>query len=252
MNDAETCRQRLQRPDGLAACRSWWAPSPPSPASVPWPPLAYEDRIFTLTPSGTPPTMSSISGKDNVFQMCFTDPNQGSGLRPVHRPRRASASEGRHHLQKRRSYTPPASRDSLRRQRPRPWAWRWSARAPLPPTPARPTSPSSSLGAQSRRRRPGVPAHLLSARLRDSEPGQRHGLRPHLLRRGRHGRHPDRRRALTPLWLRASCLLTPFSADAERRDDRQNFVTKYQERSTARSPTSLPPTPMTAVYTLQA
>ena len=36
---------------------------------------AYKDRIFTLTPSASSPKV--IEGKDNVFQMCFTDPNQG-------------------------------------------------------------------------------------------------------------------------------------------------------------------------------
>ena len=37
--------------------------------------LAFEDRIFTMTPSGSSPDV--ISGKDNVYQMCFSDPNQG-------------------------------------------------------------------------------------------------------------------------------------------------------------------------------
>ena len=36
-----------------------------------------EDRIFMLTPSASSPDVTS--GKDNVFQMCFTDPNQGTG-----------------------------------------------------------------------------------------------------------------------------------------------------------------------------
>ncbi len=36
---------------------------------------SYKDRIFTLTPSASSPKV--IEGKDNVFQMCFTDPNQG-------------------------------------------------------------------------------------------------------------------------------------------------------------------------------
>ena len=36
---------------------------------------AYSDRIFALTPSASSPAV--IEGKDNVFQMCFTDPNQG-------------------------------------------------------------------------------------------------------------------------------------------------------------------------------
>ena len=35
----------------------------------------YQDRIFALTPSAS--STAVIEGKDNVFQMCFTDPNQG-------------------------------------------------------------------------------------------------------------------------------------------------------------------------------
>ena len=35
----------------------------------------YADRYFQLTPSASSPDVTS--GKDNVFQMCFTDPNQG-------------------------------------------------------------------------------------------------------------------------------------------------------------------------------
>lgn len=35
----------------------------------------YTDRIFALTPSASAPAV--IEGKDNVYQMCFADPNQG-------------------------------------------------------------------------------------------------------------------------------------------------------------------------------
>ncbi len=38
---------------------------------------AFEDRYFFLTPSAS--STNVIEGKDNIFQMCFTDPNQGSG-----------------------------------------------------------------------------------------------------------------------------------------------------------------------------
>jgi len=38
---------------------------------------AYADRYFFLTPSAS--STDVIKGKDNTFQMCFTDPNQGSG-----------------------------------------------------------------------------------------------------------------------------------------------------------------------------
>ena len=36
----------------------------------------YDDRIFALTPSAS--SVAVVDGKDNMFQMCFTDPNQGS------------------------------------------------------------------------------------------------------------------------------------------------------------------------------
>ncbi len=37
---------------------------------------ANEDRVFMLTPSAS--SVDVINGKDNVFQVCFTDPAQGS------------------------------------------------------------------------------------------------------------------------------------------------------------------------------
>ena len=37
---------------------------------------AYADRIFSLTPSAS--STAVTEGKDNTFQMCFMDPNQGS------------------------------------------------------------------------------------------------------------------------------------------------------------------------------
>ena len=37
----------------------------------------YAERVFTLTPSGS--SADITAGKDNVFQVCFSDPNQGSG-----------------------------------------------------------------------------------------------------------------------------------------------------------------------------
>ena len=38
---------------------------------------AYQDRTFILTPSGS--SVDLIADKDNAFQVCFTDPNQGVG-----------------------------------------------------------------------------------------------------------------------------------------------------------------------------
>ena len=37
--------------------------------------LSMKDRIFTLTPSAS--STGTVKGKDNVYQMCFMDPNQG-------------------------------------------------------------------------------------------------------------------------------------------------------------------------------
>lgn len=37
---------------------------------------AFEDRVFMLTPSAS--SADVPAGKDNVYQVCFTDPNQGS------------------------------------------------------------------------------------------------------------------------------------------------------------------------------
>ena len=39
-----------------------------------------EDRIFALPPSASSP--ATIEGKDDVFQLCFMDPNQGSASAP--------------------------------------------------------------------------------------------------------------------------------------------------------------------------
>lgn len=38
--------------------------------------VAYEERVFVLTPSASNPSI--FEGRDNVFQVCFTDPNQGA------------------------------------------------------------------------------------------------------------------------------------------------------------------------------
>ena len=38
--------------------------------------LTMQDRIFALTPSAS--STGTVKGKDNMFQMCFMDPNQGT------------------------------------------------------------------------------------------------------------------------------------------------------------------------------
>ena len=40
-------------------------------------PQSYKDQMFALTPSAS--STAVIEGNDNVFQVCFSDPNQGSG-----------------------------------------------------------------------------------------------------------------------------------------------------------------------------
>ena len=42
---------------------------------------AYEDRVFMLTPSAS--STDVTEDKDNVYQLCFTDPNQGSASAAV-------------------------------------------------------------------------------------------------------------------------------------------------------------------------
>jgi len=37
---------------------------------------SFDDRLFALTPSAS--AVEVVAGNDNTFQMCFTDPNQGS------------------------------------------------------------------------------------------------------------------------------------------------------------------------------
>ena len=39
--------------------------------------VAFEDRLFCLTPSAS--STDVTANKDNMFQLCFTDPNQGTG-----------------------------------------------------------------------------------------------------------------------------------------------------------------------------
>ena len=43
--------------------------------------LANEERVFMLTPSAS--STEVTEGKDNVYQLCFTDPNQGSASAAV-------------------------------------------------------------------------------------------------------------------------------------------------------------------------
>ena len=99
--------------------------------------VAYEDRVFTLTPSASSPDV--VAGKDNVFQLCFTDPNQGMGsatYMAANMPDSKIAVIYRNDD----AYSRASATRSLPSARTR--AWRSSTRAPSPMRPPR-ISPSS-------------------------------------------------------------------------------------------------------------
>ena len=89
---------------------------------------AAQDRLFMLTPSGSSPDLTA--GKDNAFQVCFTDPNQGA-LSADYMATTSTATTTR---------TPPAS-VTPSSPRPLPRASRSSTRAALSTAP--PTSTST-------------------------------------------------------------------------------------------------------------
>ena len=151
------------------------------------------DHIFLLTPSASSTDVlggvaNPLTGtidvprKDNAFQMCFMDPNQGAASAQyiseknlgtkiaiiyknddvystgIYNSFMNKAQElGHHHL-----YLGQPDRLLRADQR-----------------------------CQKQRRRSAVPAHVLRCGLSDSDPGQQHRLCAQVLRRGRHGRHSD-------------------------------------------------------------
>ncbi len=62
--------------------------------------LNNEDRIFGLTPSAS--SEATTDGKDDMFQMCFTDPNQGSASADYISEKKRSGYQGCRDLEKRR------------------------------------------------------------------------------------------------------------------------------------------------------
>ena len=150
-------------------------------------PLSYEDRVFTLTPSASGDDVISINDNDNVFQICFTDSNQGS--RSAQYIDENFDSPKIAIIYKNDDQYSIGIRDNFKAEadsRGMDIVYEGTF------TEASQTDFNVQLaGAQS------AGADLLFLpiypRLCHSDPGQRHGLRPHLLRRGRHGRHPDRR-----------------------------------------------------------
>ena len=185
-NDAEKSRQRLQQPDGLGRAGHRWAPSPPIPAS-PFPLRPMNDRMFMLTPSAS--STDVTEGKDNVFQMCFTDPNQGTAAAELHCGKRPGP-EDRHHLQQRRRLL-HRHLSGLRSRGREPGPGDGQPRRTFPAT-TTPTSPSSSPTLRSA----GadlvfLPIYYTPASLILTQ-AKTMGYDADLLRRGRHGRHPGR------------------------------------------------------------
>lgn len=65
--------------------------------------VANEDRLLMVTPSAS--STDVLAGKDNVFQVCFTDPNQGVGAADYISANMAGGQGGRD-LPQRRSLFP--------------------------------------------------------------------------------------------------------------------------------------------------
>ena len=144
----------------------------------------YSDRIFALTPSAS--TVAVTADKDNVFQMCFVDPNQGTASAQYIAEQKLGTkvaiiwknddvySTGIHdkfveeaktkglQVVSDNTFTDASANDfsvQLKTQRARALTW-YSCRCTI-------------------------------SRIPDPDPGKRNGLRTEVLRRRRHGRHPD-------------------------------------------------------------
>ena len=63
-------------------------------------PMTNDDRVFTITPSASGD--DCIEGNDTVFQVCFTDSNQGTRS-AQYIDENFSGRQDRHHLQERRA-----------------------------------------------------------------------------------------------------------------------------------------------------
>ena len=187
--------------------------SPPAGSAIAVSAEAYEDRVFAIDPL-------------RLLHRC----HRGQGQRVpglLHRPqpgRPASADYMAENMADAKIAVIYRNDDAYSQRHPRhlqgrgrgPGPGHRLARAPSPRTP--PTDFSVQLTAAQSAGADLVflPIYYTPASV-IFDPGQRHGLRPHLLRRGRHGRHPDRWRASTPSLAEGVMLLTPFSADVRRR-----------------------------------
>ena len=127
--------------------------------------LAFEDRIFTMTPSGSSPDV--ISGKDNVYQMCFSDPNQG--LASAQYITEQGLGEKVFIIWKNDDVYSTGIKEQFVKE-----AETLGLEVVGDATFTTDTATDFSV-------------QLTQAQ----QAGRRHGLHPHLLRRGRHGRHPD-------------------------------------------------------------
>ena len=140
------------------------------------------DRIFQLTPSASSVDViggqtDGIARKDNMFQMCFTDPNQGV----------ASAQ----YIKEQNLGTKIAIIYNNGDAYSTGIYNKFIAEAEANGLEVVSTTTFTDDSANDFSVQLGDPAHLLSACFSDPGSGQGHGLCSQVLRRGRHGRHPD-------------------------------------------------------------
>ena len=129
----------------------------------------FEDRIFALTPSASSPDV--IANKDNVFQMCFSDPNQG--LASAQYIYEQNLGENVYIIWKNDDVYSTGIKDQFVAE-----AEELGLNIVGDSTFTEDTKNDFTvqLTDASRRGRSGLPAHVLSARLSDPDPGRLHGL----------------------------------------------------------------------------
>ena len=190
------------------------------------------DHMFQLTPSGSSTDVIggqpdadgniSIQRKENVFQMCFTDPNQGAAsAQYISEQGLGTKIAIIYNISD--TYS-TGIYESFRTRRPSS-AWRSCPRPRSPMTPHRLLRPVERR--QERWCRPGVPPHLLSAHLAHPHPGNNMGYAPKWF--GVDGMDGLLTQEGFDTALAEGCmLLTPFVATAED-EATKKFVATYEE-----------------------
>lgn len=144
----------------------------------------YTDRTFMLTPSAS--STDVTAGKDNVFQVCFTDPNQGVGAADYMAENFADAKIAV--IYRNDDAYSQGIRDAFVKE-----AGDKGLSIVYQGTFTLDTSSNFSVQLAAAQTAGAdlvfLPIYYQPAS-RDLRTGQGHGLCPHLLRCGRHGRHP--------------------------------------------------------------